>query len=913
MGDQWGLGLQFIIVTIIMVATTNTCLGARNINSTVACFEHERLALLKFKHSVRDDYGMLSSWVGNDCCRWERVMCDGATGNVESLHLRGDFGSYLLSKKMGTSLRELRHIKYLDLSGNSFQGNRIPGFIGSLKQLSYLNLSNACFSGIIPHNIGNLSNLKNLDLGSSPRYCYDRLSVHDTTWISSLSLLEHLDLSYMNLTGLKVLDVVLYMAPSVKVLSLSYCGLLIDDGGLLRNLSTTLSNIKHLDLSRNICTESLRKLKMLQVLDLSYNYLNGSIPESLRKLKMLQLLDLSYNHLMGPIPTFLGKLTELFLSGNDLSGSIPESIGKLAALTALSLYGNKLSGTIPDSIGQLSKLQFLDVSSNRLIGSIPVSIGQLSKLSSLDVSYNSLEGEIYESHFANLSMFKEFNVASNIKMTLNFSREWLPPFQLRDIDLSSCKIGNGFPQWLQNQRKLHRLVLSNTAISGPLPTWLRKIPIIPFMDLSHNNLSGPLTNLPNGVANVDDEDFFEQVLYLQNNTFNESIPRSLCKRTDLVYLDLSKNRLTGEIPKCFKNMQNLAFLRLSSNGLSGIIPSFIGHFSKLGSLNLNDNNFSGELPAELWNLSELCVLDLGDNAFCGNIPEWIGEKIKSLRVFRLHKNNFTGGIPRSLCTNIDLQILDVAHNSLTGTIPHCLGELQGMRDGHYYGIGFSESTEEGLVQVMKGSSLEYTNTWYYVNNIDLSSNKFVGEIPVELTTLSELVGLNLANNHLSGGIPEDIGNMKALNSLDLSGNELGGMIPPSIAALTFLSYLNLSNNNLSGQIPTGNQLQTLIDPSIYTGNKDLCGPPLPKNCSNPDDPTITPNKKYEAAHEPNKVWFYVDIICGYATGFWGVIVVLMLKKQWRHKLFMFAEEYVDKIHVAIMVRVNKMRIGRGAI
>ncbi|MFS7975613.1 putative transferase [Helianthus anomalus] len=151
------------------------------------------------------------------------------------------------------------------------------------------------------------------------------------------------------------------------------------------------------------------------------------------------------------------------------------------------------------------------------------------------------------------------------------------------------------------------------------------------------------------------------------------------------------------------------------------------------------------------------------------------------------------------------------------------------------------------------------------------------------------------------------------NSLDLSGNELGGMIPPSIAALTFLSYLNLSNNNLSGQILTGNQLQTLIDPSIYAGNKDLCGPPLPKNCSNPDDPTITPNKKYEASHDPNKVWFYVDIMCGYATGFWGVIVVLILKKQWRHKLFMFADESMYKIHVAIMVTVNKMRIGRGAI
>ncbi|KAJ0699685.1 putative transferase [Helianthus annuus] len=423
------------------------------------------------------------------------------------------------------------------------------------------------------------------------------------------------------------------------------------------------------------------------------------------------------------------------------------------------------------------------------------------------------------------------------------------------------------------------------------------MPIIPFMDLSHNNLSGPLTNLPNRVSNVDDDgDFIEPALYLQNNIFNESIPRSLCKRTDLVYLDLSKNRLTGEIPKCFKNLQNLQFLRLSSNGLSGTLPSFIGNISELSSLNLNDNNFS----------------DLGDNAFCGKIPEWIGEKIKLLWVFRLHKNNFTGGIPQSLCTTTNLQILDVAHNNLTGTIPHCLGELQGMRND--YGRDFGEGTEEGLVQDMKGSSYEYTtNTWYLVKNIDLSNNKFVGEIPVELTALSELLDLKLANNHLSGGIPDNIGNMRTLISLDLSGNELGGPIPPSITNLTFLSHLNLSNNKLSCRIPTGNQLQTLIDPSIYAGNKDLCGPPMPKNCSNLDDLTITPNKKDEAAHEPKKVWFYMDIMCGSATGFWGVIVVLILKKQWRHKLFMFAEESMDKIHVAIMVRVNKMRRGRGAI
>lgn len=150
--------------------------------------------------------------------------------------------------------------------------------------------------------------------------------------------------------------------------------------------------------------------------------------------------------------------------------------------------------------------------------------------------------------------------------------------------------------------------------------------------------------------------------------------------------------------------------------------------------------------------------------------------------------------------------------------------------------------------------------------------------------------------------------MKSLNSLDFSGNELTGMIPPSMAALNFLSYLNLSHNFLSGQIPTGNQLQTLNDPSIYADNRDLCGAPLPKNCSNHEDPTtITSKTKYEAVDEPTNLWFYLDIVSGFVTGFWGIIGVLVLKKQWRQNLFRFSEATIDKIHVAVVVRVSKRK------
>ncbi|XP_052622398.1 receptor-like protein EIX2 [Lactuca sativa] len=329
--------------------------------------------------------------------------------------------------------------------------------------------------------------------------------------------------------------------------------------------------------------------------------------------------------------------------------------------------------------------------------------------------------------------------------------------------------------------------------------------------------------------------------------------------------------LSGKIPNCVGNLQGLTIMSISSNQLSGAIPSSIALISSLFWLNLNKNNFTGEVPPELGNLQGLGVLDLGDNKLYGNIPNWIGKKLTSLVVLSLHKNNFTGRIPPSLCKSSNLQILDLAYNNLTGTIPPCVGNLNGMVVGHLMNMYYSDMDhDKNVIQVMKGVDLEYTTTWEIVYNMDLSSNKLVGEIPVELTALSML------------------------------------------RALTFLSHLNLSHNNLSGQIPTGNQLQTLIDdPSIYAGNKGLCGPPLPNSCSNHQDPTTTSKKKHKAADEKMEVWlFYVDIMSGFGTGFWGVIGVLMFKKQWRHKLFMFAEETMDKIYVAVVVRVAKFKRGR---
>ncbi|KAI5332365.1 hypothetical protein L3X38_022494 [Prunus dulcis] len=78
-------------------------------------------------------------------------------------------------------------------------------------------------------------------------------------------------------------------------------------------------------------------------------------------------------------------------------------------------------------------------------------------------------------------------------------------------------------------------------------------------------------------------------------------------------------------------------------------------------------------------------------------------------------------------------------------------------------------------------------------------------------------------NRLTGEIPSSIGKLRWLETLDLSHNQLSGNIPQNFSSLTSLSHLNLSYNNLIGNIPSGNQLQTLDDPSIYKGFWDVCG------------------------------------------------------------------------------------------
>ncbi|KAM0007690.1 putative endo-polygalacturonase [Helianthus debilis subsp. tardiflorus] len=152
-------------------------------------------------------------------------------------------------------------------------------------------------------------------------------------------------------------------------------------------------------------------------------------------------------------------------------------------------------------------------------------------------------------------MLKSLDISSHHKLIINISNDCIPPFQLRHVRLSSCKIENGFPQWLQNQRMLEELVLSNASLYGLPPTSLQNMPMLDNLDLSHNKLIGSLINLP----------FSKYTIYLslQDNLFNGSIPRSMCRRTSFEILDVSSNRLSGNILDCLENLQIMRLLILN--------------------------------------------------------------------------------------------------------------------------------------------------------------------------------------------------------------------------------------------------------------------------------------------------------------------------------------------------------------
>ncbi|XP_074556840.1 receptor-like protein EIX1 [Curcuma longa] len=907
--------------------------------TTRGCSEVERDALLAFKANVKDPSHRLASWSPQiDCCEWSGIVCK--TDNeslfrgqhVVELNLsRIDYDEDALRGEiLSPSLLNLTRLERLDLSGNNFEGAPIPHFIGSFHKLKYLELYRSNFAGVIPSQLGNLSSLYHLGLHSGGWPANP--IAHRLDWLSGLSSLRYLDLSYVNLSVVSQnwLSEV-NMLPSLQELYLVECDLNCIPSSFNSHLN--LTSLKILNLKFNLFSASslpnwLWRLTSLSSLTIDAS---GLIPAGISNLTRLIHLEI-YGNISSPLPVEIWSLNHLIrldLSFSEmLTGPIPAEIANLSSLQSLFLYDCSLNGQIPSEIWNLTSLISLDLFGNSLSGPIPSEIGKLFKLQYLDLSYNSLVSVLSEPHLANLTNLKSLALEENSRITISLDYDWVPSFQLQSIYLASCIVGPRFPQWLRSQKSMFLLSLSNTSINDILPHWFWNSSSSTFwvIDLSHNNLRGTLPSssiesmsrleililcsnkleglvphwppqivaldlsfndfsgpIPTKISPQIGSDFIRSHNFiLSNNRINGSIPSFICTWEQLRGLDLSYNKLSGEIPKCWQEANtSLYFIHLGNNKLTGEIPSSIGNLIGLTSLYLDNNDLGGQLPLSLQNCTELHVIDLAGNNFLGSIPMWIGQNLQQLAVLKLRSNMFSGIIPSNLGELSNLQILDLANNNLKGFIPYSFGNFSAIRStsramddpisirGAGLFIEYGES--DSISIVTKGYEYVFSSILYLVKLIDLSNNSLTGEFPMTLGSLVGLQTLNLSRNFLRGRIPYTIGEMKSLETLDLSFN------------------------NLSGNIPSGYQLQTLQDASIYMGNAYLCGALINKSCSDDVSNNVT---KEELQKSKSQIFLsiYFGTSLGYVIGLWSVFIILISKQNWRNMYFHLIDRVFDKVH-----------------
>ncbi|CAN6852607.1 unnamed protein product [Brassica oleracea] len=182
-------------------------------------------------------------------------------------------------------------------------------------------------------------------------------------------------------------------------------------------------------------------------------------------------------------------------------------------------------------------------------------------------------------------------------------------------------------------------------------------------------------------------------------------------------------------------------------------------------------------------LRNLEILDLSSNEFNNSIFPFLNAAT-SLTTLFLRYNYMNGGpFPVKELKNLaNLELLDLSGNEYNGSMPgtNYFTHLKKLKALDLSGNGFSSSMElQGKLNLQE---------------LYLSANEFVGQLPLCLGSLNKLRILDLSYNYLSGNLSSSFSTLESLEYLSLSDNNFEGLFSLDVIAnLTNLKVFKLSS------------------------------------------------------------------------------------------------------------------------
>uniref|UniRef100_A0A0D3G0X5 non-specific serine/threonine protein kinase n=1 Tax=Oryza barthii TaxID=65489 RepID=A0A0D3G0X5_9ORYZ len=460
--------------------------------------------------------------------------------------------------------------------------------------------------------------------------------------------------------------------------------------------------------------------------------------------------------------------------------------------THLNLTHNRLRESIFAPLGELVTLEVLDVSHNYIQGVLPTAVlKELTNLQELYLNNNHFNGSLPKS-LLTLPHLRILDLSTNSLaggIPISSSSE---PVSVEVLNLSNNNMSGALPteQAFGYLRNLRELDLSSNKFSGNISTFLFSLPHIERLDLSRNQLEGSIPITPASNLSLS----LKGLRFSQNNLSGRLSFFWLRDLTKLEQIDLSGNSnlavdvtISGWVP-----LFQLKQLALSGCDLDkGIIaePHFLRTQHRLQELDLSGNNLSGSMPNWLFTKEATLInLNLGNNLLTGSLdPIWHPQT--ALKSFITPTNLIAGKLPANFSSIFpSLSTLDLSGNKFFGEIPISLCHINQMQNLYLSNNNFSGEMPACVFT-------DFPELW----TLRASNNLLEGLVLGGMKNLSVGFAIDLGRNKLKGTLPHDLSG--ALRFLDLQDNKLSGALDTSFWNLPNLVVLNLAGNHITGNVP----------------------------------------------------------------------------------------------------------------